>query len=140
MIDSRSLRRLVLRAAAGTVILLALGGPTPGYIGSCDASGPRVADPAQFCVDRRQAECARDYYGMRISADMYNACAMTIESSCAGFNWTAGCSPSPETAGACVSALREMSRVGTATAMIPECYMESLCGAAPLVSPDPDGI
>jgi hypothetical protein len=99
-----------------------------------------VADPAQFCISRKTWECARDYAGLRITAEMYNACALGIDAACSGFNWSEGCSPSPQIADACISALSDMSRVGTPTPMIPECYSESLCGGAPLVSPDDDGI
>jgi hypothetical protein len=130
------IRRSLLRLAAGVVILLALGGPTPGYIGSCDAGGARVADPAQFCVDKRSAECARDLSAMRITMEMYNACSATLLSECNGFNWAAGCSPSPETADACLAALRDPSRLGTLNSEIVECNAASLCGAAPLVSDD----
>ncbi len=139
----RRARRVLLRLAAGTVALLALGGPTPGYIGSCDAGGSRVADPDQFCADRRDAECARDAYAGRITREMYNVCRMGIETECSGFNWAGGCSPSPETAAACVDALRDMTRIGTVTSAIPECMSGALCGTgtAPLVSPpDDDGI
>jgi hypothetical protein len=135
-----SLTRIAIRLGAGVIILLALGGPTPGYVGTCDASGgSTVADPAQFCTSRKTWECARDYAAHRIDMGMYNACALGIDAACAGFNWTPGCAPSPQLADACISALSDMSRVGTPTPMIEECYTESLCGGAPLTTPD-DGI
>lgn len=134
--DPKSLRRVLLRLGAGVVILLALGGPTPGYVGTCSTDTPAVVDPEQFCVDRKSSECARDRVAGRTDEATYNACANMIESQCTGATWTNGCAPSPQLAGACISALRDMSRLATLNAMIEECYQETLCGTAPLVTPD----
>jgi hypothetical protein len=124
---------------AGTIALLALGGPTPGYVGSCSAGSPAVVDAQQFCVDRKVAECVRDRVALRTDDPQYQACMLAISSSCEGATWN-GCAPSAQIADACISALRDMTRIGTPNTMIVECYTETLCGAAPLVTPDDDGI
>lgn len=127
--------RVLLRLLAGTVALLALGGPTPGYVGSCTAGSPAVVDAQEFCVNRKVAECVRDRVAERTDDPQYQSCMLMIEGACTGITWN-GCAPSAQIADACISALRDMSRIGTANAMIVECYTETLCGAAPLVSPD----
>jgi hypothetical protein len=132
-----TLRRFVLRAGALVVVALALGGPTPGYVGNCDGTGGSGSvDRVQFCTDELGWECARDN-ARHPDTTVYNACVAQIDRTCAGFNFPAGCAPSHQLAYACISALADAGRVATPTAMIVECQSTTLCGTgAPLTSPE----
>lgn len=130
-------RRFVLRALALVVVALALGGPTPGYVGNCSpGSGTSTVDRVQFCTDKETYQCARDLAAGRIDMNQYNTCSGRIDSDCAGFNFPAGCAPSNELAHACIDALSRPERIGTPNDMIVECQSNTLCGAAPLSSPE----
>ena len=130
-----TLRRFMLRAGALVVVALALGGPTPGYVGSCSTSGPdQSVDRVQFCVDSSTWKCARDLGAGRIDMNAYNACRARIDTDCAGFNFPAGCSPSRPRADACNSALSDANRIGTRSEDIVECQSNTLCGGSALSS------
>lgn len=126
-------RRTLLRAAALVVVGLALGGPTPGYVGNCDPNGgPGTVNRVQFCTDKETYQCARDLAAGRIDMTQYNVCAGAIDSHCQGFNFPPGCLPSQPLADACIGALSDQARIGTMSQDIVECQSNSLCGAAPL--------
>jgi hypothetical protein len=126
-------RRLMLRACALVVVALALGGPTPGYVGSCSTSGPdQTVDRVQFCTDTSTWKCARDLAAGRIDMNGYNTCSGRIDTDCAGFNFPAGCAPSRPRADACISALSDANRISTMSDSIVECQSNTLCGAASL--------
>jgi hypothetical protein len=132
--------RVALRASAGVVLLLALGGPTPGYVGNCSGGGtPAGVDPVAFCTNKRTYICARDNYAGRIDMNQYNQCRAMIDSVCAGFSF-GSCAPTQSQAQACIDALADPMRVGTPDSMIPECSSTALCGGTMLVAPDPGGI
>lgn len=133
-----TMRRLAIRLGAGTILLLALGGPTPGYIGSCSVGQSAPVDAEQFCVNRKSAECVRDRVAMRTNQVMYEACANAILTQCEGATWI--CEPSAEMAAACIEALRDSDRLGMTNDMIVECSQDTFCGGAPLTLPPDDGI
>lgn len=126
-------RRLFIRVAGLAVLALSIGGPTPGYVGSCSADGGNAtADRVQFCTDKEAYQCARDLAARRIDSTQYNTCAGRIDADCAGFNFPPGCAPSRALADACISALSDANRISTPSDMIPECQSTTLCGAASL--------
>jgi len=123
----------LLRAGALLVVGLALGGPTPGYVGNCDpGAGNSSVDRVQFCTDKETYACARDLAAGRIDMTQYNVCAGLIDGDCHGFNFPAGCAPSRQLADACIGAVSDSSRIGTMTQDLVECQSNTLCGAAPL--------
>lgn len=133
--------RIALRLAVGVVAFMALGGPSPGYIGGC--SRTTVApDAAQFCSDRRIFTCARDLRAARITPEEFMTCFETSTTFCAGRNWTEGCIPTQNVLVACISALQDESRDATLTADIVECQQQSICpgSATGALTVDPHGI
>ena len=142
-----TLRRLVIRAAGLAVLALAIGGPTPGYVGSCDPGGgssSTTVDPHDFCVTRLTYQCARDKAAGRIMCPAdpmapcpaYNTCVASIANMCSGFNLPAGCMPSTGIAQACYDALLTPARLSTPCSLmscgLSECGTPALCGGAPL--------
>jgi hypothetical protein len=129
-------RRILLRAVALVIVALALGGPTPGYVGNCSAGGGAdTVERVQFCTDKETYRCARDFAAGRIDGNGYNDCAARIDTTCAGFNFPPGCAPSRALADACISALSDANRkneLDDATHSLPECTSMTLCGAASL--------
>ena len=126
--------RVVLRLVAGALLLIGLGGPSPGYVGGCD-SGPRTADPFQFCVSKETYVCARECAVGRYTPEMCSAlCGSNdaIVGRCAGFNWIPGCAPSESQTGVCIDALADSSRIGTPSNEIIEC--QNLCAGAGLTA------
>lgn len=130
-------KRIVLRAAALVVVGLALGGPTPGYVGNCSPGGgdDGTVDRVQFCTDKLTWQCARDLAAGRIDMNRYNTCVASILSDCAGFNFPSGCAPSHPLASACIDALSARDMINIPSDMIVQCQSTTLCGAA-LVSPE----
>lgn len=136
-------RRALLRVGALTILALAIGGPTPGYVGNCDASsgsGPAI-NPRDFCVQRTHNACARDYAAGRLTMATYNDCqgAPHINMVCNGFNFPNGCAPPTSAANACYAALLDGTRLSTTCTFtsatscgLTECQFTSLCGASPL--------
>lgn len=103
--------RPVLRIAVGALLVLALGGPSPGHIGSCDGSA-ELAGAADFCERYRTYYCARELMGGRLPASEYQACIQRTGPNsgdpftyCSRFAFTPGCEPSQRTADACIDAL-----------------------------------
>lgn len=139
--------RVLLRVAAGVVLVLGLGGPSPGYLGGC-GSGTAGVDPVQFCVDKEVYVCARECGTGRYTpetctggptvecgSDAYRE--MNIRRRCAGATFLPGCSPTQAQAGACIAVLMDPGLLSTPSRDFAEC---NLCAAAPLLGPDPDGI
>ena len=136
-------RRALLRLGALAILALAIGGPTPGYVGNCDASsngGPAVT-PREFCTHRTHNTCARDNALGRFTVSQYNDCQADahINAVCNGFNFPNGCMPPTSAANACYDALLDGSRLGTSCSFTPtvncglsECQFTSICGASPL--------
>lgn len=138
-----ALRRLGL---AG-LVFIALGGPTPGAIGSCN-DDVQVADPVKFCEKKKSYTCLREFArgdiaihpsapGMCNGAPdreacereaSRNICLGAVEGECASVTWGTDCEP-PNTiqADACINALKAIPRLAEATASIVECRPEVLC-------------
>ena len=113
------------RALVGAILLLALGGPSPGHIGNCDGDA-QPADPADYCARYRAFFCAREYQGGRINAADYTLCAERSAMFCMGFNFDPMCGvPTQRRANLCIDAMSDMGRVATPTTNLPECQF---CG------------
>lgn len=100
--------RYFVRLAAGVVLFLALGGPTPGNVGGCGSSTP-VANPRQFCVDFEFWKCRREQFARRIDEPTAQACFAAIDAACSGRNaWVPStCAPTPAEAQACIAMLQQ---------------------------------
>jgi hypothetical protein len=132
---SQSARRVLLRLAAGVVLAMGLGGPSPGYTGGCGSSGGMVADARQFCVDKNTYTCARECATGRWDAARCDAtCGPHIVPGCMSFGWTPPCAPTQSVTAACIQALRDEALIGTPVDMITECQFSTLCAGSALTS------
>lgn len=114
--------RWVLRAAAGVVLFLALGGPAPGNVGGC--GNVPVADARQFCVEQGYWECRRDYIAGRTTQQEEADCHRELETRCAGRAWPPGCLPSVDQTEVCFQLLRRMDLAQLTTEELYELYTE----------------
>jgi hypothetical protein len=110
---------IVVRLLVGAIGLLALGGPSPGHVGSCDGSA-ELAAPGAFCEQYRTWFCVRELQGERINEAEYTNCANGIPTFCAAFSFGM-CRPTQRRADSCIAAMRDPGRVSTPSSMIPEC-------------------
>jgi hypothetical protein len=156
------IRTSIRRAFVGALLLLALGGPSPGAVGSCGGE-ISTADPVQFCANRRVAECSRALARgdalppaptpcVDDPATAYNEseppvcnwvfCVQQVPNRCSMASW-AGCNPPPTQAIAddCLAALTSVERLPQPTAEIAECNLDVICpsGAALLESLTEEG-
>ncbi len=120
-------RRLAPRLLAGIILFLALGGPSPGHVGSCDGSG-ELADPAEFCEAYRTYFCARELNGGRLPVTEYANCTRRTGTGgpyayCTGFSFPCE-TPTQKSADACIRAL-DQTPVEVPTADVAQC---NFCG------------
>lgn len=132
---------LLVHVALVITMALAIGAPTPGRIGGCNADASGVP-PDEFCIEFQSRVCARDRAAGRLDEPGYATCANAITGMCGGFNFPAGCAPSQSTVSACYGALVEPSRVSVVatltTPMLAEC--EAVCSGGSGGGIDPEGI
>lgn len=128
---TRSARRWSLRAAAGAILFLALGGPAPGNVGGC-GSTVVVADPQMSCADLETSKCLRDRQAGRIDDEQRNLCLGNVQARCSGFTWPVGCAPTEAQVDACEQVLLRADLLQETTEEIYENYAEcrDLCPAA----------
>ncbi len=124
--------RLLLRAAVGAVLFLALGGPGAGNVGGCGNSPPEM-DAADHCRARQDISCRRDLFAGRSTQTQFAECIALIEPVCSGATWPTSCNPKPSPADsdACIRLLARSDLVTVETGVLlsrPEC---NLCGSAP---------
>jgi hypothetical protein len=125
---ARVVRRLVLGALAFVV----LGGPSPGFVGSCDPSIAGSPDAYRYCTDRSGLICSRELESGRIDEAQFLACYDAIRPFCeTRRNWS-GCVPTAAAVEACLNALRDASRFGLSCSAVSceivEC--NDLCASA----------
>lgn len=133
MKGSKSLRLLALATFLSTPFLVGVG---PGYAGGCSGSAP---DARQYCYERKNWECVREtergVASGAIPASQRDAvvaqCVADVESVCRDAAWPPACAPTSATTGRCVAALRDASRLQTATSDLNECKAAAVCASAP---------
>jgi len=151
------------RALVGALLLMGLGGPSPGAVGSCGGE-ISTADPVQFCANRRIAECSRalargdalppapapcvddpatSYNESEPAVCNWVFCIEQVPNRCSMANF-AGCNPPPTQAIAddCIAALTSVERLPQPTAEIAECNIDVICpsGAALSEALTEDGV
>lgn len=95
----------MLRVLAGSIMVLALGGPAPGNVGGCGSTAA-VANPGQHCTDFEFWKCRRDQFAGRINNTQFNDCVARVDDTCSAAAWPAGCYPTPAQSNACVLLLQ----------------------------------
>lgn len=116
--------KVAVRLIVALIAMLALGGPSPGHVGSCDGSAERTPY-ADFCAARNTANCERDIQAGRIDGAGYRACSANVLVGCDGGNY-APCNgvdtaPSTTQTDACIGALRDTPRFGLLESQLGEC-------------------
>ncbi len=130
--------KVAIRIVVASIAMLALGGPSPGHVGSCDGSAERT-DYAEFCMNFQQWRCVRDYNEgrayldgtpARLDGPGYQTCANEIAARCTGGSYgmcgDVPKAPTTTQTDACIAAMSTPARNGTPEAMLPECVFS--CG------------
>jgi hypothetical protein len=112
--------KLAWRFLAAVGLLVFLGGPGPGSVGSCSETKPDVADAPQYCVNKNEALCRRTLVmcgrGVTACDNAYLRCTNgapmemppfpPLIERCAGAAWPATCRPpTASQASRCIAAL-----------------------------------
>lgn len=117
------------RVLLGIVLVLLLGGPTPGAVGDCSDDEGAFVPASDWCFEKEAWLCERRRaQGTYTDAERDN-CLELLNTSCPGRTWPDGCTPPTEqTTRACIAALMSVDRLGEAEADIVECKSEIICG------------
>jgi hypothetical protein len=121
-------RGMAWRALFGAGLILLLGGPTPGAVGSCggDELGGE-ADVRAYCTEREQLICVRRSLRREITPGQSDDCRREAIQICKARAWAPACRPTERVARACLNALRSLDTVKTPEDRIKECRTSSLC-------------
>lgn len=121
-------RSIFGRAAIAALLLLVLGAPGPGHVGSCSDATDAAADPEAFCRARKTWLCARQQaaYPMCAGAPpftqaQYDECRARIPADCSGARFPSDCFVTKRQTDACIDALSRMENVCIPEDMITEC-------------------
>lgn len=121
------------RVLLGIVLVLFLGGPTPGAVGDCgDDEGAFVTAP-DWCFEKGDLLCDRRWAMSTEPEAVRDAalrmCKESLNTSCPGATWDSGCTPPTRMlANACLNALADSSRLSQPESEIAECDVTLLCG------------
>ncbi len=119
---------MVRRALVATSLLLLLGGPTPGAVGSCGEESAPLVDLVDYCVDRELLSCRRRQLRGELNDDTYADCADdVVRVICPSRFWAPGCRPTTRQANACIEALRSYDTLQIEERDLPECKVSALC-------------
>jgi hypothetical protein len=121
-------RELLVRAGFGVLLVLVLGGPTPGAVGSCgNDSLSGQADLQSYCSEREQLVCVRRNLRREITDGERDECRLAAIQQCASRSWAPECRPTERQARACLNALSALETVRTPENKIMECSTKALC-------------
>jgi hypothetical protein len=118
-----------IRAGCAAALVVLLGGPTPGAVGSCgsdDLDNP--ADLEAYCTERDQLVCVRRSLRGELSQVERDDCRRLAIAQCQDRFWLQGCEPTRRQARACLNALRSFDTLDTREDKIEECSISTLCG------------
>jgi hypothetical protein len=118
----------VSRALFALIILLMLGAPTPGAVGSCGAEDGE-ADLFSFCREREELTCWRRGLRRELTEKAVTECRENAIEQCKQRVWAPECRPTERQAEACINALRSLDTVQTVESRIAECKEKRLCTA-----------
>jgi hypothetical protein len=127
VIDARR-KALLVRTGFGVLLMLLLGGPTPGAVGSCGTDDlDDFADIQRYCAKREQLVCVRRNLRKEITNAQRDDCRRAALKQCASRSWAPECHPTEREALACLNALSDLDTLHTPEAEIHECSTEALC-------------
>jgi hypothetical protein len=121
-------KALLVRAGFSVLLMLVLGGPTPGAVGSCgtdDLAG--FADIQRYCAQREQLVCVRRNLRKEITNGQRDECRRAALKQCASRSWAPECHPTEREARACINALSDLDTLKTPEDKIHECSTKALC-------------
>lgn len=117
------------RLLTGIALVLVLGGPAPGSVGSCDEENPFV-DAVEWCVEKNGWLCQRRWARGELDDAERDMCLTQVQPMCQGATWGADCPmpPAKIQTNACVAALASVERLDEPADSIVECQLSTLCG------------
>jgi hypothetical protein len=111
-------------------LLLGLGAPTPGAVGSCGGDDlSETADLQSYCIAREDLVCVRRGERGELSAVGVDKCRRDALEVCPRRWWSPECRPTEREARACLNALRSLDTLSTPEGEIEECQVSALCRA-----------
>jgi hypothetical protein len=112
----------------GIVLVLLLGGPAPGAVGSCEDDEGSFVPADEWCAEKGTWTCQRRWAQGTLTNEERDACIETVRDTGPGSTWPADCTPpSRQKADACIGALMSVDRLDEDEASIIECRTETLC-------------
>jgi hypothetical protein len=125
-------RAVLARAGMCALLLLVLGGPTPGAVGACGGDElDGEADLDSYCAEREQLVCVRQALRREISTGARDDCRRRAIADCMNRSWAPDCRPTERQTRACLNALSSTDTLDTPEDELEECQSEALCNAAP---------
>lgn len=122
--------KVAVRLFIASIAILALGGPSPGHVGSCDGSAERTPYP-EFCERYQTYACQRDYDGGRLDIPGYTACAADAGMGCSAGNYMecngVPTEPTQTQTDACLAAMQDPARYSLLASELIECRFSD-CG------------
>lgn len=124
--------RPLVRALLSLALLLVLGGPTPGAVGSCGEDSAPFADLNDYCNKRELLSCERrrlrgEFAVMADPTGAFDACLLNSGLTCQSRFWAPGCRPTTRQVNACIAALQSYDTLEVEEADLPECKVSALC-------------
>lgn len=120
------------RVLVGLGLMLVLGGPTPGAVGSCGEESAPFADLRSYCETRELLSCERrrlrgEFNTEPVPQGAFDACLLAATLDCRNRFWAPGCRPTTRQVNACIAALQSYDTLDVEEADLPECKVEALC-------------
>ncbi len=137
------MKRHALRLLSAIGLMLLLGGPTPGAVGSCGDESAPFADLREYCETRELLSCER----RRLRGEFllsppdpamekaaFDDCLLQASLDCQNRFWAPGCRPTVRQVNACIAALQSYDTLEVEEADLPECKTSALCTVTMLPS------
>jgi len=128
-----TLKRVGLRILSGLGLVLLLGGPTPGAVGSCGEESAPFVDLNEYCETREALSCERrrlrgEFPSTSEQDPEFKECVrVAYQDLCPLRFWAPGCRPTTRQVSACLGALRSFDTLDVEEDDLPECKVSALC-------------
>jgi len=130
------MRHSVIRIGVAVGLIVLLGGPTPGAVGSCGEDSAPFADLQEYCETRELLSCERRRLRGEFQVtprdpaaekQAFDACLLDATLGCASRFWAPGCRPTTRQVNACIAALQSYDTLDVEEADLPQCKVSALC-------------